>query len=212
VTILQGGDTWPGHGDDHREDELVTRRPILQVIIGSTRPGRAGAEIARWFTGVGESHGRFGIELVDLLDVALPLLDEPEHPASGVYLREHTMRWSATVSRGDAYVFVLPEYNHSMNAATKNAFDYLHREWKHKAVGFVSYGGVAAGTRAVQAARGVATSLSMVPVYEGVNIPFFRQFLDHDGVFAPDERIQESARSLLDSLAHWDTGLRVLRS
>jgi len=186
-------------------------RPVLQVVIGSTRPGRAGAEIARWFVQVAQSHRTFSIELVDLLDVALPLLDEPNHPASGLYSHEHTRRWSAIVSRADAYVFVLPEYNHSMNAATKNALDYLHREWRHKAVGFVSYGGVAAGTRAVQVARGVVTSLSMVPVYEGVNIPFFRQFLDHDGVFVPDERIQATANSLLDSLAHWDTGLRVLR-
>jgi NAD(P)H-dependent FMN reductase len=97
-----------------------------------------------------------------------------------------------------------------MNAATKNALDYLHREWKFKAVGFVSYGGVAAGTRAVQVARGVATALSMAPVYEGVNIPFFRHFL-HDGVFIPDDRIRDSAGAMLDSLALWDSALKVLR-
>ena len=93
----------------------------------------------------------------------------------------------------------------------QNAIDYLHREWKHKAIGFVSYGGVAAGTRAVQVARAVATSLSMVPVYEGVNIPFFRQYIGPDGVFVPDTRLEDSAQAMLDALALCDSVLRTLR-
>ena len=186
-------------------------RSLLQVIIGSTRPGRAGLPITRWFLPIAQAHPAFDVELIDLLEVGLPLLDEPNHPAAGNYVHEHTLQWSATISRGDAYVFVLPEYNHAMNAAAKNAFDYLHREWKHKAIGFVSYGGVASGTRAVQVARAVATSLSMVPVYEGVNIPFFRQYMSPEGVFVPDTRLEESALVMLNSLAVWDSALRALR-
>ncbi len=67
------------------------------------------------------------------------------------------------VERGDAYVFVTPEYNHSFNAVLKNALDYLHQEWHHKAVGFVSYGGVSGGTRAVASLRLVVGTLKMVP-------------------------------------------------
>ena len=39
----------------------------------------------------------------------------------------------------------MPEYNFGINAPLKNAIDYLHSEWQDKPVGFVSYGGVAAG-------------------------------------------------------------------
>src|SRR5690606_41955611 len=54
------------------------------------------------------------------------------------------------------------EYNHGINAPLKNAIDYLHREWQYKPVGFVSYGGVSAGTRAAAAAKQVVTNLKMV--------------------------------------------------
>ena len=50
------------------------------------------------------------------------------------------MEWSALVEGSDAFVFVTPEYNHAFNAALKNAIDYLHAEWQHKAAGIVSYG------------------------------------------------------------------------
>jgi len=59
---------------------------------------------------------------------------------------------------GDALVFVIPEYNHSFNAATKNAIDYLHQEWKHKPYGIVSYGSMAMGVRAVQALKPIFTA------------------------------------------------------
>ena len=84
-------------------------KPVLQVIIGSTRPGRAGAPISRWFYDLAVADGRFEVELVDLAEVNLPIFNEPNHPNQGKYEFEHTKRWSATVSRGDAFVFVVPE-------------------------------------------------------------------------------------------------------
>jgi NAD(P)H-dependent FMN reductase len=201
-----------GPRDSPRKGGDDINRPLLQIVIASTRPGRAGETIARWFHTLAEGHGGFDLELVDLAEVALPLFDEPHHPASGHYLHEHTLAWSARVRRADAFVFVAPEYNHSMNAALKNALDYLHDEWRHKAVGFVSYGGVAAGTRAVQAIRLVAQSLSMVPVYEVVNIAFFRQYLDDDGDLVPDERLVRDGQKMLDSILSWEQGLRLLRT
>ena len=58
----------------------------------------------------------------------------------------------------------MPEYNYSFSAPLKNAFDYLHNEWKYKPVGFVSYGGVSGGMRAVQQFKQVVTTLTMLPV------------------------------------------------
>lgn len=182
----------------------------LQVIIGSTRPGRVGLPVASWFAGRAASSA-FDVEVVDLAEVALPLLDEPHHPRLGRYEHEHTRAWSATVRRGDAYVFVVPEYNYGYNAATKNAIDYLHAEWKNKPVGFVSYGGVAAGTRAVQALKQVVTTLSMVPVFESVNIPFVQQFFDESGEFVANQIMESAADDMLAALGRWETATRVLR-
>lgn len=186
--------------------------PVLQVVVGSTRPGRHGPVIAEWFAEAARAHGGFDVEVVDLAEVGLPLLDEPEHPRLGRYLHEHTRRWSATVERADALAFVVPEYNHSFNAATKNALDYLSGEWHHKPIGFVSYGGVAGGTRAVQALKPVATALKMMPIPESVNIPFFTQFVEDDGRFRPNELVAASATTMLDELGRWTEALRPLRA
>ena len=95
---------------------------------------------------------------------------------------------------------------------TANAIDYLHREWQHKPVGFVSYGGVAAGTRAVQQLKQVVTTLRMLPVTDSVNIPFYNQFLDADGVFQPNAVLEQAADAMLDELVRTEAALRPLRS
>ncbi|WP_214409470.1 NADPH-dependent FMN reductase [Sphaerisporangium fuscum] len=186
-------------------------KPTLQIIIGSTRPGRVGPRVAEWFRERAAAHGMFDVEVVDLAEVNLPLFDEPHHPRLGRYVHQHTKDWSATIGRGDAYVFVVPEYNHGFNAATKNAIDYLHAEWRHKPVGFVSYGGVAAGTRAVQMLKQVVTAVKMVPVVEAVNIPFVHQSLDADGRLTPNEAMETGAKGLLDGLAAWTKASATLR-
>jgi NAD(P)H-dependent FMN reductase len=184
--------------------------PVLQVIIASTRPGRVGLPVGQWIYQRAVAHGGFDVELVDLAEVNLPIFDEPAHPRLRQYEHQHTKDWSATIDRADAFVFVIPEYNHSFNAAIKNALDYLHYEWHFKAVGFASYGGVAAGTRALQALKPPLTALKMVPLFEAVNIPFVAQFLDDDQRLQPNQIMEEAATAMFDELARVTPQLRAL--
>lgn len=183
------------------------RTPVLQVVIASTRPGRVGPSVAAWVRDRADEHGAFDVELVDLAEVNLPLLDEPHHPRQRRYTHEHTRRWSATIDRADAFVFVMPEYNHAFNAALKNALDYLYVEWGGKPAAFVSYGGVAGGTRAVQLLKPVVTALKMVPVLEAVNIPFVHTLVE-DGVLQPNEHMERAAAAMLGAIAGWVPRLR----
>jgi NAD(P)H-dependent FMN reductase len=185
--------------------------PRLQVIIGSTRPGRAGQPIAEWFYERAVPHGGFEVELVDLAELNLPFMDEPKHPRLRQYIHQHTKDWSAKVDAADAFVFVTPEYNYGFPAALKNAIDYLHQEWAYKPVGFVSYGGVAAGTRAVQMLKQVVTTLKMAPLTEAVNIPFYPQFMDEDGRLRANETMEQAASAMLDELQRVERALRPLR-
>jgi NAD(P)H-dependent FMN reductase len=185
--------------------------PRLSIIIGSTRPGRAGLPIADWFTDRAQQHGGFEIDVVDLAELGLPILDEPNHPRLRQYTHQHTKDWSARVAGSDAFVFVTPEYNHGYSAALKNAIDYLHHEWHYKPVGFVSYGGVAAGTRAMQQLKQVVTALRMLPLTDAVNIPFHTQFLDDDGRVQANEVMEQAADLMLDELVRVETTLRPLR-
>ena len=186
--------------------------PTLTIIVGSTRPGRAGQPIANWFAERARAHAGFDVEIADLAEIGLPLLDEPNHPRLGQYTKQHTKDWSAIIDRADAVVFVTPEYNYGYPATIKNAIDFLHREWRDKPVGFVSYGGVAAGTRAAQMLKQVLTALKMMPVPEAVNIPFVHSHLDEDGRLKPTEAMEASATAMLDELLRWTESMRSLRA
>jgi NAD(P)H-dependent FMN reductase len=180
------------------------------IVIGSTRPGRVGEPVAAWFAERAERHGGFEVDVADLAELDLPLLDEPKHPRLREYSKDHTRAWSANVEAADAFVFVTSEYNYGYPAALKNAIDYLHHEWQYKPAAFVSYGGVAAGTRAVQQLKQVVSALKMVTITESVNIPFVQQFLD-DGVISPNDVMVQAADAVLDELVRLESALRPLR-
>lgn len=184
--------------------------PRLLIVIASTRPGRVGLPVGQWFDARARAHGGFEVELVDLLELDLPFLDEPHHPRLRQYTREHTKEWSAKVQAADAFVFVMPEYNHGFTAPLKNAVDFLHQEWNYKPVGLVSYGGVSAGTRAAQMLKPVLVGLRMTPVFEAVSIPFVAQFLA-DGVLEPNETMEQAADAMLSELGRVSEALRPLR-
>jgi NAD(P)H-dependent FMN reductase len=186
--------------------------PKLQIIVASTRPGRVGLPVGQWIYDRALRHGAFNVDLVDLAELQLPFMDEPNHPRLRQYTQKHTRDWSGKVDGADAFVFVTPEYNHGFNAPLKNAIDYLHWEWAYKPAGFVGYGGVAAGTRAVQMIKPVVLALKMTPIYEAVHIPFVRQFLDDEGELQPNEVMEQSATSMFNELQRVESALRPLRS
>ena len=186
--------------------------PELQVVTVSTREGRVGPKVAAWFLDRARAHGKFDVRPVDLAEVALPIMDEPNHPRLKKYTKEHTKRWSAIVGAADAFVFVTPEYNFTAPPSFTNALDYLFQEWAYKPCAFVSYGGVSAGTRAVQMEKLHATSLKMMPIPESVSLPFFTKLIDDQGVFAPGEVQAKAADAMLDELLRWTDALAPLRS
>ncbi len=186
--------------------------PKLGVVVGSVRQGRAGLPVTEWFEAIARRHGGFEIERLDLKEVALPLLEEPAHPRLGRYEGAAVKAWSARVAALDAFVFVSPEYNYGTPPALANAIDTLFAEWAYKPVGFVSYGGTAGGTRAVQMTKQIVTTLKMVPLVEAVAIPFFAQWMDAaTGAFKGNEALEKNAVSMLDELVRWTGALKVLR-
>jgi NAD(P)H-dependent FMN reductase len=185
--------------------------PKLLIVIASTRPGRVGLPVGRWFESVARDHGAFEVEVVDLAELSLPFLDEPHHPRLRNYTKPHTQSWSATVERADALVFVTAEYNYGYPAALKNAIDFLHVEWQDKALGFVAYGGIAAGTRSMQQLKPVVLAVKMVVANEAVNIPFIREKIGDDGELKADDGMHQAATAMLDELLRLDGALRLLR-
>lgn len=183
----------------------------LKAITTSTRPGRKGPAVAEWFLSIANEHPEFETELLDLKEIDLPFMDEAKHPRLQDYSHDHTKRWSEIIDSADAYVFVNCEYNHGMSAPLKNALDYLYHEWSYKPGAFVSYGGVAGGTRAIQMIKQVITTQKMMPISEAVHIPFVAKHMNENGVFEGTDAMYQSAEGMLDELALWSRGLKAMR-
>jgi NAD(P)H-dependent FMN reductase len=186
--------------------------PRLGVLIASTRPGRAGLPIATWFTERAREHGKFDVTLIDLKEVNLPFMDEPKHPRFRQYEHAHTKAWSATIEACDAFVFVTPEYNYSSPPALVNAIDYLAQEWAYKPAAFVAYGGMAGGARSVQMTKLLLTAVKMMPIPDGVSIPFFQKLMNENKEFSGNEDLAKAARGMLDELLRWTNALMTLRA
>lgn len=184
----------------------------LGIVIGSTRPGRVGLPITNWFVAQAKKkQGQFDLEILDLAEFNLPIFNEPDHPRLGKYQHEHTKKWSAAVAACDAFVFVTPEYNFFAPPALVNAVTYLSKEWAYKPLGFVSYGGISAGTRAVQTLKQLMTSVRVMPLPENVNVSMFSAYMK-EGAFVGNEVHEKAAELMLNELHRWATALKPLRA
>lgn len=128
----------------------ATGRPLIRLVIGSTRPVRVGDQLAAHVAPALHRATGMPVETIDLAAVGLPMLDEPEMAATGRYARAHTREWSRTIADSDAVVFLTPQYNAGYPASVKNAVDYLFREWHDKPGAIVSYGRHGGGRSAAQ--------------------------------------------------------------
>ena len=186
-------------------------RPVLLVVIASTRPIAAGRAVGAWVAARAEVDERFTLDVVDLRELALPFLDEPRHPKLRAYEHDHTHAWSARVAGADAFVFVTPEYNHSFTAPLKNALDYLNAEWAHKPVGIVSYGGLSGGSRAVTALEPVLSNLALLTVQANVELAWVAEHITDDRFEATD-RHDRALDAQFDAIARYLPASTALRS
>jgi NAD(P)H-dependent FMN reductase/GNAT superfamily N-acetyltransferase len=178
------------------------------VLTTSTRPSRRGRAITDWFLPIAARRSDITVDDADLAAIRLPLLDEPDEPASGRYRHQHTQQWSRRVAAADAVVVVLPEYNHGMPATFKNAIDYLSAEWAYKPVAFISYGNTSAGTRSLQMAKQVTSALKMVPVGAALSLRIADALPEGTVVSYP--ALVAGAESILDDLTRVSSTVRPL--
>ncbi|NYF09178.1 NAD(P)H-dependent FMN reductase [Leifsonia sp. AK011] len=182
----------------------------IGIILGSTRPGRNGAQVADWVLEQATKRDGVVYELVDIADFNLPHLDEAIPASQGLYANEHTRAWAETIASYDGFVMVTPEYNHSTSGALKNAIDFIYGEWNNKAVGFVSYGAAASGARAVEHLRLIVGELQMADVRQQVGISLHTDFENYT-TMKPVPHHEAPLATMLDQLESWSGALRTVR-
>jgi len=177
----------------------------IAIILGSTRPNHVGATVAQWVNEIAGKRADAEFELIDVAELDLPLLDEELPPAAG----QHTRDWAAKVASFDAFVFVTPEYNHSVPAGLKNALDFVCAEWADKAAGFVSYG-VAGGIRAVEHLRLILAELQVATVRTQLALNSYADFENFYDL-KPTPQHEETLNAVLDQVMSWGTALQAVR-
>lgn len=187
---------------DHHDDPHAGDPPLrLAVIIGSTREKRFAPTVAGWFIEQLRDRDDFELDLVDLLDAALPdRLMATDDEAVRAFRRR--------IDRADAFVIVTPEYNHGYPAALKQAIDVGYAEWRAKPVGFVSYGGMSGGLRAVEQLRLVFAELHATTIRDCVSL--HNPWSMADGAALVGAEI--AASTMLDQLSWWGAALRHART
>jgi NAD(P)H-dependent FMN reductase len=154
----------------------------LGIIVGATRQGRQTSKQAQWvFNNAREMDG-VKAEIVDLKDYPMPFFDEAISPRYNPNreVDPAVQPWLKKMESFDAFIFVTPEYNHSIPAVVKNAFDYLTWELKRKPAAIVSHGS-AGGARAAMHLKEVLSEGQAVPIPNFVALPHMSDVISDDG-------------------------------
>ncbi len=191
----------------------------LQIIIGSTRPGRVTPKIAEWVAKESRNLKFEEVEIVDLVDYPLPFLDEPVSPQYNPERKPNDVakKWLDKLSEGDAYVIVTPEYNRAPSGVLKNALDYLDFQFKQKPVALVGHGS-SGGAQAVAHLRGILSGLKS---FSTPTVTYFSErsgeVIDESGNL--DEKVkanpygpQSALKSTLEELKWYGEVLAAARS
>ncbi|MEU6034189.1 NAD(P)H-dependent oxidoreductase [Actinomadura sp. NPDC047616] len=180
----------------------------VAMIIGSTRRSRFGSVVAGWFAEQVTPRADMTLDVVDLRDTRLPdtLADDGEDDP------EPVRALAPRLAAADAFVVVTAEYNHSFPAPLKTAIDSFVDEWRAKPIGFVSYGGMSGGLRAVEQLRLVFSELHATTIRDTVSFPICRERFDDDGTPIDTAGANAAAKGLLDQLAWWAHALRDART
>lgn len=137
----------------------------LAVIVGTIRQNRKTPQQAKWVLDTAKQTQGIDAELVDLKDYPMPFFDEPVSPRYNPdrQIDPTAKKWLDKLEQFDAYVFVTPEYNHSVPGVLKNALDYVTWEIKRKPVSVISHGS-SGGARAATDLKEIISESRAVPL------------------------------------------------
>lgn len=180
----------------------------IAIIPGTSRPQALNPQIVAWAKEQLAGRDDVRAEVVDFGDFNLPLLDEVVPAGAKMYANDHTKAWGAKLDEFDAFIFVTPEYNHSISGSLKNALDFVATEFNHKVAGIINYG-ADKGVRAAEHLRHILANYKLAVVRDQASFSIFTDVAE--GQFAPTEVSAAPFASMVDDLVSWGEALKSVR-
>lgn len=190
----------------------------LAIVVGSVRQGRQTYKQAKWVQNTAKQFDSIDSEIVDLKDYPMPFFDEPVSPRYNPdrQIDVRVQRFLNKIAEFDAYIFVTPEYNHSITGVLKNAIDFITFEMKRKPSAIVSHGTVG-GARAAMHLKEILSESLTVPIQNSVALPKMSEAIDEKGNLSEELKAnpygpQTALENLLKELEWYSEALLVARS
>jgi NAD(P)H-dependent FMN reductase len=190
----------------------------LQVIIGTTRPNRTTPRLAKWIANEAKNAPGIEAEIVDLTDYPMPFLDEPISPRFNPNREPsaQVQKWIGKISEGEAYIFVTPEYNHSIPGVLKNAIDYLTFEMAKKPATVASHGTVG-GARAAMHLKEILSESRAAIIPTQLAVASMSDKIDEAGNLSDEQKAMQygpatALKNLLEELKWYSDALATARA
>lgn len=184
----------------------------IAIITGTTREGRVTPRLAKWAMNAASEHSDVEFVSLDLKDFDIPMLNDTPWVANRD-LNEGTREWLNELDQADGLILVTAEYNHTIPAVLKNAFDHTNGQVKRKPVAIISHG-VNSGVRANEHLRQMlnsnmdAFSISATVTYAG-NVS---EALTEGGHATGDNSMNDSKlHKLLDDIIWYTNAIRTAK-
>lgn len=188
-------------GRKSKEEQTMSEKLNIGIILGSTRQGRVSPQVGSWVKEIADKRGDAEYEIIDIADFKLPFLGEADSPGIAA--------WNEKLSSLDGFIFIVQEYNHSITGALKNALDLAREPWNNKAAGIVSYGSTG-GARAAEHLRGIMGELMIADVRVHPTLSLFTDF-EKGTVFKPQDLHLDNVNAMIDQVISWSGALKNIR-
>ncbi|PAE23798.1 NADPH-dependent FMN reductase [Bacillus sp. 7894-2] len=188
-------------GRKSKEEQTMSEKLNIGIILGSTRQGRVSPQVGSWVKEIADKRGDANYEIVDIGEFKLPFLGEGDSPGIAA--------WNEKLNSLDGFIFIVQEYNHSITGALKNALDLAREPWNNKAAGIVSYGSTG-GARAAEHLRGIMGELMIADVRVHPTLSLFTDF-ENGTVFKPQDLHLDNVNAMIDQVISWSGALKTIR-
>lgn len=165
----------------------------ILLYLGTSRQGNYSQHVAKFVQQVADQHPQVETELVTSLKYEIDFSNEGQAAGNPVL--------TAKVKAADAFILIVPEYNHGYPATIKYFLDLNYHEFKHKPVGLVGVSsGSFGGARAIESLLGILKALGMIMIKPDVNFSHVQDEIDKQGQISDPDKWQSRVEKMLGEL------------